>query len=50
MLKAEFDAVPDAAFQRNRTQAARVVKALSGLETAGEHASALLASLRISQP
>jgi hypothetical protein len=48
-LKAEFDAVPDAAFQRNRTQAARIVKALSSVETSGERASALLASLRISQ-
>ncbi|MET0856706.1 MAG: thioredoxin family protein [Telluria sp.] len=46
LLKDEFDAVSDAAFQRNRTQAARLVKALSGVEDLGEHASVLLASLR----
>jgi thiol-disulfide isomerase/thioredoxin len=46
MLKGEFDAVADAAFQRNRTQAGRIVKALSVVDGLGEHASALLASLR----
>jgi thiol-disulfide isomerase/thioredoxin len=46
MLKAGFDAAPDAPYQRNRTQAARIVKALAGVEAAGEHATELLASLR----
>jgi thiol-disulfide isomerase/thioredoxin len=45
-LLPEFAAAPDAAFQRNRTQAARIVKALSSLEGAGAHGSALLAALR----
>lgn len=42
----EFAAAPDAPFQRNRTQAARIVKALSGVDGAGEHAFALLSALR----
>jgi hypothetical protein len=46
MLKGEFDAVADAAFQRNGAQAGRIVKALSAIGELGEHASALLASLR----
>jgi thiol-disulfide isomerase/thioredoxin len=45
-LLPEFAAVPDAAFQRNRSQAARIVKALSSLEGAGAHGAALLAALR----
>ncbi|MDQ2988250.1 MAG: thioredoxin family protein [Pseudomonadota bacterium] len=46
VLLQEFTAVPDAPFQRNRTQAARIVKALSGVEGAGAHAAALLSALR----
>ncbi|HEU4371871.1 MAG TPA: thioredoxin family protein [Telluria sp.] len=46
VLLHEFTAVPDAPFQRNRTQAARIVKALSGVEVVGEHAAALLSALR----
>ena len=42
----EFAAVPDASYQRNRTQAARIVKALSACDGAGEHADALLTALR----
>ncbi|MDB5907171.1 MAG: disulfide isomerase [Massilia sp.] len=47
MLRAEFEATPDAGFQRNRTQAARIVKGMSGLARLGEHASALLTSLQM---
>jgi thiol-disulfide isomerase/thioredoxin len=46
VLLNEFTAVPDAPFQRNRAQAARIVKALSGCEGAGDHALALLSALR----
>lgn len=42
----EFAAVADAPFQRNRTQAARIVKALSGSDGAGEHAATLMSALR----
>ncbi|MES2757394.1 MAG: thioredoxin family protein [Pseudomonadota bacterium] len=45
-LAAEFAAAPDAAFQRNRTQAARVVKALADLDDAGQQTSTLLAMLQ----
>jgi hypothetical protein len=45
-LAAEFGATADAAFQRNRTQAARIVKALAAVDAGGEHAAALLTSLR----
>lgn len=45
-LVAEFAATPDARFQRNRSQAARIVKALSGRDDGGEHASRLLSALR----
>lgn len=45
-LLAEFAATPDAFCQRNRTQAARIAKALSGREGAGEHAAALLSAVR----
>jgi thiol-disulfide isomerase/thioredoxin len=45
-LLAEFAATPDAFCQRNRTQAARIAKALSGREGIGEHAAALLAAMR----
>ncbi len=44
-LAAGFGAVADAAFQRNRIQAARIVKALSAVD-GGEHAAGLLTSLR----
>jgi hypothetical protein len=46
VLRHEFTTVPDAAFQRNRTQAARIVKALAGCEGGGDHARALLPALR----
>jgi hypothetical protein len=46
VLLQEFAAVADAPFQRNRTQAARIVKALAGSDAKGEHAVALLAALR----
>jgi thiol-disulfide isomerase/thioredoxin len=45
-LLAEFAAMPDAFCQRNRTQAARIAKALSGREGAGEHTAALLSAVR----
>ncbi|MDB5937214.1 MAG: disulfide isomerase [Massilia sp.] len=45
-LAADFAAVADAASQRNRTQAARIVKALSAVDGAGEQATGLLTSLR----
>jgi hypothetical protein len=49
-LLGEFGAAPDAFCQRNRTQAARIVKALSGRDEIGEHASALLAAVGAMPP
>ena len=40
-----FEAAPDAGCQRNRTQAVRIAKALSGQNRAGPHAAALVAAL-----
>ncbi len=45
-LLGEFGATPDAACQRNRTQATRIVKALSSRDDIGEHTSGLLSALR----
>jgi hypothetical protein len=45
-LLSEFESTPDAACQRNRTQAARIAKALAGSGALGEHSAALLAAVR----
>jgi thiol-disulfide isomerase/thioredoxin len=45
-LLLEFAATPAACFQRNRSQAARIVTALSRQDGLGEHASGLLSALR----
>lgn len=41
-----FEATPDAGCRRNRSQATRIVKALSSPNRGGPHAAALLAALR----
>ena len=45
-LMGQFEATPHAAFGRNRSQTARIAKALANQDGIGEHGAALLAALR----